>query len=46
MKGKGVSVNGKRGDQLVTVDVHVPKKISEQQRKLIEEFDREGDVTK
>ena len=46
MKGKGVSVNGKRGDQLVTVDVRVPEKISEQQRKLIEEFDREGAVTK
>lgn len=41
MKGKGVSVNGKRGDQLVTVDVRVPKNITEKQRKLIEEFDRE-----
>jgi molecular chaperone DnaJ len=44
VRGKGVSVNGKRGDQLITVYITVPKHISEKQRKLIEEFAREGNM--
>ena len=42
VKGKGLVVNGKRGDQLITVHITVPKHISEKQRNLIEEFAREG----
>ncbi len=45
LQGKGVSVDGKRGDQLVTVDVSVPKRISEKQKRLLEEFAHEADLT-
>jgi molecular chaperone DnaJ len=38
LKGKGVKVNGSRGDQYVEVIVEVPKNIDENQKKLIEEF--------
>jgi molecular chaperone DnaJ len=38
LKGKGVKVNGARGDQYVEVVVEVPKNIDEKQKQLIEEF--------
>jgi molecular chaperone DnaJ len=38
LKGKGVKVNGSRGDQYVEVIVEVPKNIDENQKKLVEEF--------
>jgi molecular chaperone DnaJ len=39
VRGKGVSQrNGRIGDLLVTVEVHVPKSVSEQARKALEEF--------
>jgi molecular chaperone DnaJ len=41
LKGKGVKVNGARGDQYVEVVVEVPKNISEKQRKLMEDFAKE-----
>ncbi len=40
--GKGLSVNGKRGDQLIRVKVRVPKNLNERQRKLMQDFAREG----
>jgi molecular chaperone DnaJ len=39
VRGKGVTRrNGTAGDLLVTVDVHVPKSVSEQARKALQEF--------
>jgi molecular chaperone DnaJ len=40
--GKGLSVNGKRGDQLIRVTVQVPREINEQQRASMQDFAREG----
>jgi molecular chaperone DnaJ len=45
LRGKGISVNGKRGDQLITVNITVPEHLSEKQRKLIQEFARDGGLT-
>lgn len=43
LRGKGVPVRGGRGDQHVTVRVLTPKKLSKEQRRLLEELDlREG----
>lgn len=42
LRGKGVSYNGKQGDQLITVRVTIPKNISEKQKRLLEQFAREG----
>ena len=42
IRGKGVSFNGKRGDQLITIKVTIPKHISEEQKSLIEKFARHG----
>ena len=41
MKGKGIQVvNGRgRGDQYVTVELEVPKKLSEKQKEILREFD-------
>ena len=44
LKGKGVDVNGIKGDQYVKVSVEMPKKVSEKQKKLMEEFAKEGDL--
>jgi molecular chaperone DnaJ len=41
LKGRGVKVNGSRGDQYVEVVVEVPKNISEKQKRLMEEFAKE-----
>jgi molecular chaperone DnaJ len=38
MRGKGVPTGSYRGDQLVTVTVVTPKKISREQKKLLEEL--------
>jgi molecular chaperone DnaJ len=43
--GKGLTVNGKRGDQLIKVKVKVPQKINEQQRKLMHQFAQEGNLS-
>ena len=40
--GKGLSVNGKRGDQLIRVTVQVPREVNEQQRTAMQDFAREG----
>ncbi len=42
--GKGLSVNGKRGDQLIKVRLKVPQSLSERQRQLMRDFAREGDL--
>ena len=41
LKGKGVETNGTPGDQYVEVEVVVPEKISDKQKKLLEEFAKE-----
>jgi len=40
MKGKGVAQlqGNRRGDQLVTIDVKVPKKLSKEQKILLEQL--------
>ena len=46
MKGKGIphlGRDGRRGDQLVTVRVQTPEKLSREQRKLLEELQRSFD---
>jgi len=42
--GKGLSVNGQRGDQLIKVTVKTPRDLNERQRKLMEDFARESDL--
>ncbi|MGB8656519.1 MAG: molecular chaperone DnaJ [Candidatus Zixiibacteriota bacterium] len=42
LKGKGVQVNGAKGDQYVEVVVETPKNVSEKQKRLMEEFAKEG----
>jgi molecular chaperone DnaJ len=40
MKGKGVHTeDGRTGDQLVRVNIHIPKKLSKDQKEYISEFD-------
>lgn len=38
LKGMGISKNGKRGDQLVEMEVKIPVKLTKEQRKLMEQF--------
>ncbi len=38
LKGQGLSVDGKQGDQYVVVNVDIPKDITDEQRKLLEEW--------
>ncbi|NIN01102.1 MAG: molecular chaperone DnaJ [candidate division Zixibacteria bacterium] len=42
LRGKGVEVNGSRGDQYVEVLVEIPKTMNERQKKLMEEFAKES----
>jgi molecular chaperone DnaJ len=42
LKGMGLKKNGLKGDQFVKIDVVTPQKITEKQKKLIEEFAEEG----
>jgi molecular chaperone DnaJ len=42
LKGMGLKKNGIRGDQLVRVEITTPENVTEQQRKLMEEFAKEG----
>jgi len=39
LRGKGVPTRGSRGDHVVIVEVVTPKKLSRQQKKLLEELD-------
>ncbi len=39
LKGQGLAVNGKQGDQFVVVHVSIPKEINTKQRKLLEEWE-------
>ncbi len=42
IKGKGVPTNGARGDFMVKVEIALPKSLSKNARKLIEELKKEG----
>ncbi|MFA6601856.1 MAG: DnaJ C-terminal domain-containing protein, partial [Candidatus Paceibacterota bacterium] len=43
IKGKGVpSEHGRRGDLLVKITVEMPRKLSKEARKVIEDLKREG----
>ncbi|MCX5801763.1 MAG: molecular chaperone DnaJ [Candidatus Eisenbacteria bacterium] len=42
LKGLGLKKNGFQGDQFVKIEVVTPSNITEKQKKLIEEFAREG----
>jgi molecular chaperone DnaJ len=44
LKGKGVNVNGTRGDQYVEVWVEIPKTMSKRQMELLQEFAEEGGI--
>ncbi len=38
LKGMGIERNGQRGDQYVQIDVTIPKKLSDEQEKLLKDF--------
>ena len=38
LKGQGLSVGSKQGDQMVTVNVEIPQNISEKQKNLLDEW--------
>jgi molecular chaperone DnaJ len=42
LKGKGMEVNGSRGNQYVEVSIEIPKKMSEKEKKILEEFAKES----
>jgi molecular chaperone DnaJ len=42
LKGKGVKTDGSKGDQYVEVAVEVPKRLSQKQKELLEQFARES----
>ncbi|MBN1503883.1 MAG: molecular chaperone DnaJ [Candidatus Eisenbacteria bacterium] len=42
LKGMGLKKNGLQGDQFVTIEIRTPKDVTEKQRKLMEEFAKEG----
>ena len=42
LKGMGLKKNGLQGDQFVTVEIVTPKDVTEKQRKLMEEFAKDG----
>jgi len=44
VRGKGVGTASKTGDLLVTVEVKVPKQLSDEQKTLLEEFQVKGDA--
>ncbi|MBU0985166.1 MAG: DnaJ domain-containing protein [candidate division Zixibacteria bacterium] len=39
LKGQGLAVGGKTGDQYVTINVTIPKTLTEKQRKLLDEWE-------
>lgn len=45
LKGMGVKLDGKVGDQIVELEIASPSKISEKGRKLLEQFAREEGIT-
>jgi len=44
IKGMGIEKNGRKGDQLVQVQVTVPEHLSDQQRQKIKEFAEQADL--
>jgi len=42
IKHKGVELSGSRGDQIVTVRVQIPKKLTDKQKELLKEFAKES----
>ncbi len=41
LKGMGLAVNGTRGDQYVEVNIIIPKKVSDKQKKILKELQKE-----
>jgi len=41
LKGMGLSVNGNQGDQYVEVTISIPDKVSDKQKKILEELQKE-----
>jgi molecular chaperone DnaJ len=39
VKGKGINANGESGDLIVSVDVVVPKDLTDKQKKLLQQLD-------
>ncbi len=39
LKGQGLAIGGKQGDLFVTINIEIPKNLTEKQRKLLEEWD-------
>jgi len=39
VKGKGINANGDSGDLIVSVEVVVPKDLTDKQKKLLQQFD-------
>ena len=39
LKGQGLAVGGKQGDLFVTIDVEIPKNLTDKQRKLLEDWE-------
>lgn len=41
LKGEGVEIEGAKGNQIINVNVEIPKKLTQKQKQLMEEFARE-----
>jgi len=41
LKGEGIEVEGARGNQIININVEIPKKLTPKQRQLMEEFAKE-----
>ncbi len=44
LRGKGIKIDGSKGDQYVEILVEIPKNLSEEQKRLMEQFAKEGDL--
>jgi len=44
IKGMGIEKNGRKGDQLVQIQVHLPEKLTDDQAALLRQFDKPADA--
>jgi molecular chaperone DnaJ len=44
IKGQGMERNGRRGDQYVEVDVKIPQRLSDEEKKLLEQFAEQAEL--
>ncbi len=44
IKGQGLERNGRRGDQYVEVDVRIPQRLSDEEKKLLEQFAEKAEL--